>query len=75
MRLKGTLKGQAKVSICRDNKGMISLEIWDANRRSVICEVHMTPEAFAMAVTGAARQEGALYVNTDYDPEEHPYNE
>jgi hypothetical protein len=59
----------------RNNLVLITLEVRDANRRMVICEVVMTPDAFAMAITGAARQEGILYVNLDYNPEEHPIND
>jgi hypothetical protein len=71
---KGTLNGEAQVSIGRTNHEMVDIEIRDKNRRDVICVIRMTPAAFGEAITGWARRPGELHFNLDYNPVEDSDN-
>mgnify|MGYP001609688580 FL=1 len=65
---KGTIKGHAQISICRNNHEMVVLEIRDSVSRDTILELEMTAEAFGEAITGWARRPAKLCFNLDYDP-------
>ena len=62
------MRAQAKLSIGRDSKHRIAIEVRDAVRHQTVLELYVDAETFAYVITGAGRQDCEMHFNLEYDP-------